>query len=85
MDLLLKFGIGANSSTFRLPRFATPHFEPGVFKTGNFKMGKFKTEFAENLGQYVCMYSLANQSHLCTVDFLSIGIASLDSTMNPYF
>ena len=21
----------------------------------------------------------------CTVDFLSIGIASLDSTMNPYF
>ena len=46
MDRLLKFGIGANSSTFQLPRFATPRFKMGVFKTG-----KFKTGFTENLGQ----------------------------------
>ena len=50
MDLLLKFGIGADSSTFGLPRFAMPRLETGVFKTGDFKMGKFKTGFAENLG-----------------------------------
>ena len=51
MDILLKFGIEANSSTFRLPRFAMPCFETGVFKMGDFKTGKFKTVFAENLGQ----------------------------------
>ena len=56
MDMLLKFGIGASTSTFGFPRFAMPRYEMGVFKTGVFKMGdfktgKFKTVFAENLGQ----------------------------------
>ena len=45
MDTLLKFGIGADSSTFRLPRFATPYYQMGFFKTG----------FAENLGLYPCV------------------------------
>ena len=40
MDMLLKFGIGADSSTFGLPRFTTPHYQMGFFKMG----------FAENLG-----------------------------------
>ena len=53
MNILLKFGIGANSSTFGLPHFATPCYEMGVFKTGVFKTGKIKTGFVENLGQYV--------------------------------
>ena len=35
MDMLLKFGTGADSSTFGLPHFATPHYQIG---------------FAENLG-----------------------------------
>ena len=56
IDLLLKFGIGADSSTFELPRYAMPGFKTyvfkkGDFKTGKFKTGKFKTGFAENLGQ----------------------------------
>ena len=34
MNVLLKFGIGADSSTFRLLRFAMPRYEMGVFKTG---------------------------------------------------
>ena len=50
MDMLLKFGIEADSSTFELPRYVTLGFETGVFKTGDFKTGKFKTGFAENLG-----------------------------------
>ena len=50
MTILLKFGIGADSSTFGLPRFAMPRYEMGVFKTEVFKMGKIKTGFAENLG-----------------------------------
>ena len=50
MKILLKFGIGADSSTFGLPRFAMPRYEMGVFKTGVFKAGKIKTGFAENLG-----------------------------------
>ena len=41
MNILLKFGIGAGSSTFGLPCFATPHYQ----------MGFFKMRFAENLGQ----------------------------------
>ena len=53
MNMLLKFGIGVNSSTFGLPCFATPRYEMGVFKTGIFKTRKIKTGFAENLGQYV--------------------------------
>ena len=52
MDMLLKFGIGANSSTFELPRFETPHFKTGKLKMGHFKTGKFKTGLAENLGLY---------------------------------
>ena len=51
MKVLLKFGIGANSSTFGLSRFATRRYEMGIFKMGVFKMGKIKTGFAENLGQ----------------------------------
>ena len=50
MKVLLKFGIGADSSTFRLACIATPRYEMGVFKTEIFKMGKIKTRFAENLG-----------------------------------
>ena len=54
-NIFKKFGIGADSSTFGLPRFAMPHYEMGVFKTGLFKTGlfktgKIKTGFAENLG-----------------------------------
>ena len=45
MDMLLNFGIGADSSTFRLPRFATPYYQMGFFKTG----------FAENFGLYPCV------------------------------
>ena len=56
MKILLKFGIGADSSTFGLPRFTTPRYEMGVFKTGVFKTGKIKMEFAENLGK-------SSQSH----------------------
>ena len=41
MSTLLKFGIGADSNTFGLPRFATPRYQMGLFKMG----------FAENLGQ----------------------------------
>ena len=47
MNILMKFGIGADSSTFGLLRFRTPCYETGVFK-----MEKIKTGFAENLGQY---------------------------------
>ena len=50
MDMLLKFGIGANSSTFGLLCFATPCYEIGVFQTEVFKMGKIKPGFAEYLG-----------------------------------
>ena len=50
MKILLIFGIGADSSTFELPHFATPRYEIGIFKTRVFKMGKIKTGFAENLG-----------------------------------
>ena len=42
MNILLKFGIGADSGSFGLPRFATPHYQMGVFKMG----------FAENLGHF---------------------------------
>ena len=45
--MLLKFGIGADSSPYELP-----HFETGNFKTGNLKMGKLKMGLAENRGQY---------------------------------
>ena len=47
MDMLLKFGIGVDSSTFELPRYETPHYETGVFN-----MRFFKTGFAENLGLF---------------------------------
>ena len=50
MKIPLKFGIGADSSTFGLPRFATPHYEIGGFKMGVFIKGKIKTGFEENLG-----------------------------------
>ena len=50
MKIFLKFGIGADSSTFGLPRFAMPRYEMGVFKMGVFKTRKIKTGFAENLG-----------------------------------
>ena len=46
MGTLLKFGVGADSSTFGLPRFAAPPYEMRVFKTW-----KIKTGFADNLGQ----------------------------------
>ena len=49
MDMLLKFGIGADSSTFGLPRFATPSYEMGDFNLGVFKTRKFKMDFADNL------------------------------------
>ena len=52
MKILLKFGIGTDSNTFGLLRFAMPHYEKGVFKMGVFKTGKIKTGFAENLGHY---------------------------------
>ena len=52
MDMLLTFGLGADSSTFELPPFETPRFEIGLFKTGDFKTGKLKMELAENLGQW---------------------------------
>ena len=42
MDMLLKFGIGANSSTFRLPRFEMPRFETGGSKKGILKWGNSK-------------------------------------------
>ena len=60
MDILLKFGIGADSSTFGLARFATPRYEMGVFKTGVFKTGKIKTGFAENLGHWCIIYRYGN-------------------------
>ena len=50
MDMHLIFGIGADSSTFELPRFETPHFKMGKLKKGHFKPGKLKTGLAENLG-----------------------------------
>ena len=56
--MLLKFGIGVNSSTFQLPCFAMPRFEKGVFKTGDFKMRNFKTGFAENLALAIVYYSM---------------------------
>ena len=34
MNIPLKFGIGANSSTFELPRFATPLYQMGFFQNG---------------------------------------------------
>ena len=40
MDMLLKFGIGATYSTFRLPRFATPSLATGVFIKGGFQNGE---------------------------------------------
>ena len=40
MNMLLKFGVGADSSIFELPRYATPRFKTGIFKMG----------FAEKLG-----------------------------------
>ena len=52
MDMLLKFGIGADFRIFELPSNTTPHFKTGVFKTGRFKTGVFKTGFTENLGHY---------------------------------
>ena len=54
MDMLLKFGIGADSSTFELPHFETPRFKTGKLKTGHFKMGKLKTGLTENLGKCIC-------------------------------
>ena len=45
MNMPLKFGIGADSSTFELPRFENPRF-----KTGDFKTGKLKTGLSEKLG-----------------------------------
>ena len=52
MKILQKFGMGADSSTFGLPRFAMPRYEMGVFK-----MGKIKTGFAENLGHSLSQLS----------------------------
>ena len=56
MDMLLIFWIGADFSTFELPRYTKPRiktgvFKTGFFKTGFFKTGFFKTGFAENLGK----------------------------------
>ena len=42
IDMNLRFGLGADSSPFGLPRFATPCYQMGFFKMG----------FAENLGQW---------------------------------
>ena len=50
MDMPLKFGIGADPSTFELPGFETSRFKTGKLKTGHFKTGKLKTGLAENLG-----------------------------------
>ena len=59
MNILLEFGIGADCSTFGLPRFATPRYEMGVFKTG-----KIKTGFSENLGQYVTRSFIKSKASL---------------------
>ena len=48
MNIILKFVIGVDSSTFGLPRFAMPHYQMEVFKTGEIKTG-----FAENLGHFL--------------------------------
>ena len=53
MKILLKFGIGADSSTFGLPRFATPHYQMGFFKMG----------LAENLGHSTETFILAFKHH----------------------
>ena len=79
MDMLLKFGIGADSSTFGLPRFATPRYEMGVFKTGVFKTGKIKTGFAENLGQYVVEKFL---TALCALMLIALVRARADICMH---
>ena len=57
INMLLKFGTGAYSSTFELARFELPRFETGIFKMGNFKTGKFKTGLAENLG--LCILNIS--------------------------
>ena len=54
MDMLKKFGTGANSRTFELPHFQMPCFKTGKLKTGHFKMGKLKTGLTENLGKCIC-------------------------------
>ena len=48
MDMLLKFGIGADSSTFGLPGYATPLYQMGFFETGvaeNLGLNKGQTKF----------------------------------------
>ena len=68
MDMLLKFGIGADYSTFELPCYATSHFEMGIFKMGDFKIGNFKTGFAENLGhRRLFFHYISLQKNLCIV------------------
>ena len=42
MNMVLKFGIGADSSTFGLPPYATPRYQMGFFRMG----------LADNLGLY---------------------------------
>ena len=65
MDMLLNFGIGADSSTFELPYYATSCCEMGVYKTGF-----YKTEFAENLGyrSHACLkFYLANKKTMASL------------------
>ena len=42
MDMLLIFGIGADSSTFELPCYTTPNFETGGFQNGGFQNGEIQ-------------------------------------------
>ena len=65
MDMLLKFGIGADSSTFELPHYPTPVSKRGFSKRGISKWGFSKRGFAENLGQWarytqICLFRSTN-------------------------
>ena len=42
MDMLLKFGIGADSSTFELPHFKVPRFENWAFQNGGYQNGEIE-------------------------------------------
>ena len=67
MSTLLKFGIGADSSTFGFPHFATPRYQIGFFKMG----------FAENLSHYKLFYVCLRSFETLQTDLITF--ISLDS------
>ena len=85
MKIFLKFGIGANSSTFKLSHYKTLRFKTGVFKTGDFEMGKLKTGFAENLGLHtehslkknVILQCNRKQLHIVAVSCLEPALTTI--------